>query len=160
MHQRNGGGPGVTLPSCIHVGIYVDYSDIRGLRRNVSRGRQTGRREFAAFRNKVASTDGTSNTVYSTPRREGWMLLVASCIYVCFMSACILHLRRCHVWWLSSVLSLSPFPPFLSIRASAAFRLFPFSFVSPLPPPYSATRSATVLAFLDISQTRVPPRGH
>lgn len=36
---------------------------------------------------------------------------------------------------------------------------FPFH-SSPLPPPYSATRSATVLAFLDISQTRVPPRGH
>lgn len=119
-------------PLCLEymsiTAIYV------GLRRNVSRGRQTARREFAAFRNKVASTDGTSNSVYSTPRREGWMLLVASCIYVCFMSACILHLRRCHVWWLSSVLSLSPFPPFLSIRASAAFRLFPFSFVSSASP--------------------------
>lgn len=107
-----------------------------------------------------------SNLVYSTPRREGWMLLVASCIYVCFMSACILHLRRCHVWWLSSVLSLclSPFSSFQSIREplGSFLPVSLFTFVSSPPlPPYVAARSATMPAFLDISQTRAPPRrGH
>ena len=83
-------------------------------------------------------------SVYSTPRREGcrWMLLVASCIYVCFMSACILHLRRCHVWWLSAVLSLSLSLSLLFLLfylseplPHSAFRLFPFSRSSPPSPP-------------------------
>lgn len=65
------------------------------------------------------------------------MLLVASCIYVCFMSACILHLRRCHVWLLGSFsFSFSSFSIYPT--HSAAFRLFPFSHSSPRPPSYSA----------------------
>lgn len=71
--------------------------------------------------------------------RERRMLVAASCIYVCFMSACILHSRRCHILP-EFFLSLCFFPrpplhPVLPFSATCTARLFfslnPVLLVSP-----------------------------
>lgn len=55
--------------------------------------------------------------------RERRMLAAASCIYVCFMSACILHSRRCHI--LEFFLSHCFFPRQLLIPSSLSPRRTP-----------------------------------
>lgn len=54
--------------------------------------------------------------------RERRMLAAASCIYVCFMSACILHSRRCHILLRVLSLSLLLSPPASTLPSSLSPR--------------------------------------
>lgn len=54
--------------------------------------------------------------------RERRMLAAASCIYVCFMSACILHSRRCHILLRVLSLSLLLSPPVSTLPSSLSPR--------------------------------------
>ena len=72
------------------------------------------------------------------------MLPAASYIYVCFMSAYILNLRRCHVFLLSSTLSISFFFFFLSLPPPPSFSLSLHSSLSP----HTTANQPTLLSFL------------
>lgn len=145
--------------------LYVQYTSITaiyvGSRRNVSRGRQTARRELCSQRFGIKLRR-------LTVRRTAFTVLLEEKAGCCSLHPAYMYVLCQRAFCICAVATSGGSPRFFLFLLFLLFYLseplqlsvsFPFH-SSPLPPPYSATRSATVLAFLDISQTRVPPRGH
>lgn len=121
----------VTTRSC--EGLAQAGSTFPGRKRIVKSNTESNRVESEGPDSAVLYIVAHGRTVRKPARlaeRERRMLVAASCIYVCFMSACILHSRRCHIlpeFFLS--LYFFPRPP-LSIPSSLSPRRVPRVFSS------------------------------